>query len=136
MQELKHAENVDAEPEQGISKSSWSDQDPLCIAQDATDQEHCMPLKRAVRLYPKAIGWSMLLSTAVIMEGYDLLLMGSLFAQPAFRERYGEQLANGKYQIPAYAKARNLRRMPALIPAAGVGRRASPMALPLEQLLD
>ncbi|KAF2093605.1 sugar transporter [Rhizodiscina lignyota] len=76
-------------------------QDALRVAQDATDQEHRMSLLSAVRLYPKAIGWSILLSTAVIMEGYDLLLMGSLYAQPAFKKKYGEQLADGTYQIPA-----------------------------------
>lgn len=36
-------------------------------AQDATNDEHNLTLFKAIRLYPKAIGWSMLLSTAIIM---------------------------------------------------------------------
>ncbi|KAK9310916.1 general substrate transporter [Lipomyces starkeyi] len=75
--------------------------DILLEAQAATDKEHDLTFLKSVRLYPKAIAWSMLLSTAIIMEGYDTKLVGSLFAQPAFRKRYGSQLPNGSYQISA-----------------------------------
>lgn len=70
-------------------------------AQEATDVEHQLGLLKSARLYPKAIAWSILLSTALIMEGYDLLLMGSLYAQPAFAKKYGTRLANGSFEIPA-----------------------------------
>jgi hypothetical protein len=39
-------------------------------AKEATAQEHQMSLWQGIKLYPKAIGWSVLLSTAIIMEGY------------------------------------------------------------------
>lgn len=39
-------------------------------AKQATNQEHQMSLWQGIKLYPKAIGWSVLLSTAIIMEGY------------------------------------------------------------------
>lgn len=39
-------------------------------ARIATQNEHKMSLLEGIKLYPKAIGWSMLLSTAIIMEGY------------------------------------------------------------------
>jgi SP family general alpha glucoside:H+ symporter-like MFS transporter len=39
-------------------------------AKAATDREHAMTLREALRKYPKAIGWSVLLSLAVAMEGY------------------------------------------------------------------
>lgn len=35
------------------------------------------------------------------MEGYDIVLVTSLFAQPAFAKRYGSYLPSGSYQIPA-----------------------------------
>jgi SP family general alpha glucoside:H+ symporter-like MFS transporter len=38
-------------------------------AQVATTKEHSMSLWKGVKLYPKAIGWSILLSTAIVMEG-------------------------------------------------------------------
>jgi MFS transporter, SP family, general alpha glucoside:H+ symporter len=68
---------------------------------NATEKEHNMTLWEAVRLYPKAIGWSILLSTAVVMEGYDVVLMQSFYAFPEFAKRYGVQQPDGTYQITA-----------------------------------
>lgn len=70
-------------------------------AKDATDKEHRMTLWQAIRLYPKAIGWSILLSTAIVMEGYDVVLMQSFYAFPTFTQRYGQRQPDGTYQIPA-----------------------------------
>jgi MFS transporter, SP family, general alpha glucoside:H+ symporter len=45
-------------------------------AKAATDNERSMTLLQGIKLYPKAVGWSMLLSTCIVMEGYDLVLLG------------------------------------------------------------
>ncbi|KAI1077990.1 general substrate transporter [Whalleya microplaca] len=58
-------------------------------AQLAAATEQTMTLREALRLYPHAIGWSVLLSCTLIMEGYDLALLGSLYASPAFNARFG-----------------------------------------------
>nr|OQO07282.1 hypothetical protein B0A51_16599 [Rachicladosporium sp. CCFEE 5018] len=50
----------------------------------ATDKEHQLTLREALKAYPKAIAWSVLLSTAVVMEGYDTILIGSFLASPSF----------------------------------------------------
>lgn len=76
-------------------------QDLLADAEVATSQDHELTLGQAIKLYPKAVGWSVLLSTALVMDGFDTKLMGSLFAQPAFAQRYGRLQGNGSYQIPA-----------------------------------
>ena len=56
----------------------------------------------AVRLYPKAVMFSLAFSTAVIMEGYDLSLVGSFFGFPQFKNRYGtERDADGNLVIGA-----------------------------------
>lgn len=52
-------------------------------AKDATDLEHTLTLRDSLRLYPKAIGFSLLFSTAIIMEGYDLSLLGSFYGYDA-----------------------------------------------------
>ncbi|KAK9258192.1 general substrate transporter [Lipomyces tetrasporus] len=70
-------------------------------AKHASDAEHSMTLARGLRLYPKAIGWSVLLSSALVMEGYDLALLGSLYASPAFNQKYGRLTPNGTYKVPA-----------------------------------
>lgn len=70
-------------------------------AGQATRREHELTLLPSLRLYPKAIAWSMFLSLAIIMEGYDMKLIGSLFAQPAFQEKYGQRLSDGTHEISA-----------------------------------
>jgi SP family general alpha glucoside:H+ symporter-like MFS transporter len=74
-------------------------------AKGATQKEHDMTLKQAAKLYPNAIGWSVLLSTAIIMEGYDAVLLSSFYALPQFNERYGVLADNGVYTVPAPWKA-------------------------------
>lgn len=70
-------------------------------AKDATSKEHQMDLLQALRLYPKAVGWSILLSTAIVMEGYDVVLIASFYGLPTFNEKYGVLGSDGKYVVPA-----------------------------------
>ena len=49
-------------------------------AKEATESEHKMGIMEAIRTYPKAVGWSVLASTALVMEGYDLVVIGSFYA--------------------------------------------------------
>ena len=48
-------------------------------AKEATDHEHRMGIWKAIKTYPKAVGWSVLASTALVMEGYDLVVIGSFY---------------------------------------------------------
>lgn len=59
------------------------DEQSRADARDATAREHNLTLKDSFKLYPKAIAFSLLFSTAIIMEGYDLSLMGSFFGYDA-----------------------------------------------------
>lgn len=70
-------------------------------ARIAMEQEHKMSIFKAIRLYPKAVGWSVLLSTALIMEGYDTLLIGNFFALPQFQRRFGALQPDGTYVLSA-----------------------------------
>ncbi|THW05260.1 sugar porter family MFS transporter [Aureobasidium pullulans] len=67
----------------------------------ATQCEISMTLSQGIKTYPKAIGWSVLLSTCIIMEGFDIVLINSLMALPAFQRRFGEPSPDGGYQISA-----------------------------------
>ncbi|KAI1092249.1 sugar transporter [Rostrohypoxylon terebratum] len=58
-------------------------------AKHAAAAEQQMTLLKAIKLYPKAISWSVLLSSTLIMEGYDLALLGSLYASPVFNQKFG-----------------------------------------------
>ncbi|WEW58384.1 hypothetical protein PRK78_003852 [Emydomyces testavorans] len=67
----------------------------------ATDKERKMTLLQGIKLYPKAVAWSLLISTCIVMEGYDISLVGNFYAFPQFNKKYGVQLADGSYQVPA-----------------------------------
>ncbi|PCG90701.1 Major facilitator superfamily domain, general substrate transporter [Penicillium occitanis (nom. inval.)] len=71
----------------------------------ATDKEHRMTLWQGLRLYPKAVGWSLLISSAIIMEGYDVVLMGSFHAFPAFNKRYSHRMSDESYALSAQWQA-------------------------------
>ena len=36
-----------------------------------------MSLMQGIRLYPKAVFWSIVISTCIVMEGYDVSLVGN-----------------------------------------------------------
>ena len=59
-------------------------------ARQATDEEHDQTLWKALRENRKAVAWSVLISMSIVMEGYDTILMGNFFGQPAFRRKYGQ----------------------------------------------
>lgn len=70
-------------------------------AKNATEKEHNMTLWQGVKLYPKAVFWSVLISTCIAMEGYDVCLLGAFYAHPKFNEKYGVLGSDGTYQVPA-----------------------------------
>ena len=68
---------------------------------EQTEKEASMGFFQGLKTYPAAAAWSVLLSSSIIMEGYDTNLLGSLFAYPVFNEQYGKQLPNGFYEVEA-----------------------------------
>ncbi|KAH7126333.1 general substrate transporter [Dactylonectria estremocensis] len=88
---LDHLKNVDLHDKQLANN-----------ALEATTVEHNLGVFQALKTYRRAAMWSIFISTTVIMEGYDVTLLGSFYGYPSFRERYGEYLdkENG-FQISA-----------------------------------
>jgi SP family general alpha glucoside:H+ symporter-like MFS transporter len=74
------------------------------MAQLGTEQEHSLGTLEAVRIYRKGVMFCVLITLSIIMRMYDIGIINSFFALPAFRERYGSPVvgnpAVGK-QIPA-----------------------------------
>lgn len=92
---------VDSEQARRLSVAVADIKDLARDANKATEAEQTMTLKQGIKLYPKAIAWSMFLSTAIIMEGFDKVLIGNLMAVDAFKMKFGVQLADGTYQVTA-----------------------------------
>jgi SP family general alpha glucoside:H+ symporter-like MFS transporter len=69
---------------------------------EATAHEHKLSVWQGFKTYKRAAFWSILISTTVVMEGYDVTLIGSFYGYPAFREKYGTWLnEEDGYQISA-----------------------------------
>ena len=79
---LKEVEHVGAQrvesPDNLSPKENAAFNGFIQEAKLATEEELAMSLWQGIKLYPKAIGWSVLLSTAIIMEGYGMFNLTSL----------------------------------------------------------
>ncbi|KAI3539730.1 sugar porter family MFS transporter [Colletotrichum filicis] len=74
--------------------------------QDAINAERNMTPRDAIRAYPMAVFWSLVVSLCVIMEGYDTILIGSFFAHPEFAKKFGDGKDNeGRDQLSALWQA-------------------------------
>ena len=66
------------------------------------ERDKTMPLKECIKTFPKACFWSVVLSSALIMEGYDTNLLASFYAYQGFAKKFGRYYENlGEYQVPA-----------------------------------
>lgn len=71
----------------------------LAAAQEADRVDHELTIRQALRKYKVAVFWAMLLSCALIMEGYDVVVIGSFYGQPQFIERFGSVGSDGVMAI-------------------------------------
>lgn len=58
-------------------------------AQDGDAADRLLTIGQALKKYKKAVFWAMLLSTSLIMEGYDLVIINSFYGQSQFSNRFG-----------------------------------------------
>ncbi|KAJ2904968.1 major facilitator superfamily domain-containing protein [Zalerion maritima] len=65
------------------------DADLLREAAARTQAEHSMGLLESLKLYGKAVFWSMLISSCIIMEGFDIAFLNNLYAYPPFQRKFG-----------------------------------------------
>ena len=77
-------------------------QGALIDAKHAADEEHAQTLWQAIMANKKAVGWSVLISMSVVMEGYDTILIGNFFGYPQFQKKYGHDYGGtAGYQVSA-----------------------------------
>ena len=88
-----------------VRRASIANREFATLTNDArvgAESEKHMSIAQAFRLYPKAAAWSVFLSTALVMEGYDTLLLANFFALPQFNRKYSTyDPKTGDYQISA-----------------------------------
>ncbi|KAF7557172.1 hypothetical protein G7Z17_g953 [Cylindrodendrum hubeiense] len=95
------ADNQDIEPRRASVGHGNMDAAIAREAAAATDKEHNMTLFQSLKLYKRACLWSIFLSTCIIMEGFDTILLGNLFAYPPFQKKFGQLQPDGSYELTA-----------------------------------
>lgn len=71
-------------------------------AKQAADDEHSQTLWQALKANRTAVGWSVMVSMSVVMEGYDTILIGNFYGYPMFKKKYGHWAGTKDgYQISA-----------------------------------
>ncbi|ORX36064.1 general substrate transporter [Kockovaella imperatae] len=92
-----YVESLDGEAQNALKWSSVKAE-----AERDEDYQHSLTLAQSLRIYKSAVFWSIVASFCIVMEGYDTLLLGSLFGLPSFKEHFGHNYG-GKagWQIPA-----------------------------------
>lgn len=71
-------------------------------ARQANQREHSLTVPQALKAYPMAVFWSLIVSMAIVMEGYATILIGSLYAYPTYAKAFGSfEKSTNSYQIPA-----------------------------------
>lgn len=95
-----HVESIDVESKDATKASL------AAHAEQSNSTEHSLTVREAINAYPMALFWCFGVSLCVIMEGYDQILIQSLFAYPTFQKKYGDFVetdSNGTehYQLSA-----------------------------------
>ena len=110
--EAHHIEHNEALPD---LKSDITGEHLEILAKDGAENEHNITPMQAVKAYPMALFWALMVSMCVVMEGYDTILIGNFYAYPTFARKYGSFSSSaGTYQLTAAWQA-------GLGNAAGVG---------------
>lgn len=77
------------------------DKNTVHEAAQAVENEQNLGIIKSFKLYKKACLWSILLSTAIIMEGFDMTLINNLYAYPRFKRQFGVEQPDGSYELTA-----------------------------------
>jgi len=82
------AENLEEYKTAYAEKSEIADYRADAI--EAENEEHNMTVIEAVKQYPMASFWAFVMSSTIIMESYDVFLIGNFLGLPAFQQKYGK----------------------------------------------
>ncbi|KAH7309882.1 general substrate transporter [Stachybotrys elegans] len=95
---VAHAEDIGVETAVQLTVGL----DTTTKAKQAAQTEHDLTVREAIRKYPRALFWCLMVCMCVVMEGYDLNLLNNFYAYPAFAKRYGTyNEATDNYQLSA-----------------------------------
>jgi SP family general alpha glucoside:H+ symporter-like MFS transporter len=78
--EVSQADEANGNFDRSWREEKWGDRNLSVAAHDFAKDEKEMTIRQAIMAYKKAILWCLVISTCVIMEGYDTNLLGNFYA--------------------------------------------------------
>lgn len=84
---IENTENPLQFPNEDHPNVTKSKEQIIKDARASTEREQNMTLLQGIKLYPKAIAWSLLISTCIAMEGYDVCLLSNFCKHHSTSER-------------------------------------------------
>ncbi|KIX00578.1 uncharacterized protein Z518_09643 [Rhinocladiella mackenziei CBS 650.93] len=87
---------------QGIDINAPETRELIRRAKESDAADRLLSVKEALKKYKRAVFWSMFMSIALVMEGFDGVMMNSFYGQSQFRARFGTlDPKSGQKLIPA-----------------------------------
>jgi len=71
------------------------------VAAEGTDFEHQLSVREALKIYWRGVCFTVIITLTIIMRVYDIVIINSFFALPAFRNKFGFAVEGSGNQIPA-----------------------------------
>ncbi|EXJ57713.1 uncharacterized protein A1O5_12503 [Cladophialophora psammophila CBS 110553] len=102
-QDVIHFDEPNGNFDRTWREEQWGSKKLSAAAQDVAKDEKDMTIRQAIKVYKKAIIWSLVISTCVIMEGYDTNLLGNFYAYPSFQKKYGDWVGVTKQTPTGYS---------------------------------
>lgn len=65
-------------PHSGINLGAEETHELIRRAQEADAQDRALTIREALKKYKSAVTWALLLSTSLVMEGYDLVIVSRI----------------------------------------------------------
>lgn len=78
--DIAHVDEPNGNFDRSWREQQFGDRKLSVLAQDVAVDEKNMTIREALKIYKKAVFWSLVISTCVIMEGYDTNLLGNFYA--------------------------------------------------------
>ncbi|WOO84078.1 Maltose permease MAL61 [Vanrija pseudolonga] len=84
-----------------VTSAEDIDPDTLAYGLELVEQEKVTSIKSVLASHYKAAAWGVMLSFALVMEGFDMNVVNSFYGQPAFQRKFGDLQPDGSYNVSA-----------------------------------
>jgi MFS transporter, SP family, general alpha glucoside:H+ symporter len=99
--EASHANVFTVEDKDGGHVVGKADEMLAEVAAEATNFEHELAVRDALRIYWRGVVFAVIITLTIIMRVYDIVIINSFFALPAFRNKFGVEVEGSGHQITA-----------------------------------